>query len=197
MILPRTASIPDSSDTFPGKEAKDEGPTISSLAKSFASLITGEISESGFSDDMIHYAQNITQSGDISETRSSVELVNLFFEKQEEVKTHINNTLGSLDANGFDPMSMIYYLEHEDERKKTSWKRRKHRYFKGVDVSVVKGLNDALHLAEISYLDSIDEMRSQLSIDKTKYEWELVYAQLDSYPEKPSHYLAIKKGQSR
>eukprot|EP00979_Chaetoceros_neogracilis_P011685 scaffold2946_cov278-Chaetoceros_neogracile.AAC.16 len=195
MILPRTASITDSSHTFPGKEAKDEGPTIGSLANSFASLITGEISESDFSD-MIHYAQNITQTGDISETRSSIELVNLFFEKQEEVTTHILNTIGSLDATGFDPTSMFYYLEHEDERKNPSWKRRKHRYFKGVDVSVVKGLNDALHLAEISYLDSIDEIRSQL-IDKTKDEWELVYAQLDSYPEQPSHYLAIKKGQSR
>jgi len=172
-----------------------KGANLGSLAKSFASLITGEISEHEFTD-MIHYAQNMTQAGDANETRSSTELVNLFYEKQEEVKTHIANTLGSLDVKGFDPTSMFYYLEHEDEQKNPSWKRRKHRYFKGVDCSVVKGLNDALHLAEISYLDSIDEIRSELA-DKTEDEWELVYAQLDSLPENPSHYLAIKRGQSR
>jgi hypothetical protein len=195
MIMPPS---PKSDENFRGNDANNnasKGATRGSLVKSFASLITGEISEHEFTD-MIHYAQNMTQRGDVNETRSGMELVNLFYDKQEEVKTQLANTLGSIDVKGFDPTSMFYYLEHEDEQKNPSWKRRKHRYFKGVDVSVVRGLNDALHLAEISYLDSIDEIRSELA-DKTKDEWELVYAQLDSLPEKPSHYLAIKKGQSR
>ena len=173
----------------------DKDSTVGSLAKSFASLITGEISENEFGD-MIHNAQNLTQKGDVNETRSGMELFNLFITKQEEVKTHISKSLGHLDMKGFDPTAMFYYLEEEDEKKNPSWKRRKHRFYKGVDVSVVNGLNDALHLAEISYLDSIEEIREELQ-KRTGEEWELVYCQLESLPEQPSHYLAIKKGQSR
>jgi hypothetical protein len=169
--------------------------SIASIATSFASLVTGEISESEF-NEMIHHAQNMTQKGDVDETRSTVELVNLFLTTQEEVKQHITASLGFLDLKGFDPTSMFYYLENEDAVKNPSWKRRRHRYCKGVDVSVVNGLNDALHLAEISYMNTVDEIKAQL-MERAKDKWELIYCQLDSLPEKPSHYLAIKKGQSR
>ena len=169
--------------------------SIASIATSFASLVTGEISESEF-NEMIHHAQNMTQKGDVDETRSTVELVNLFLTTQEEVKQHITASLGFLDLKGFDPTSMFYYLENEDAVKNPSWKRRRHRYCKGVDVSVVNGLNDALHLAEIAYMNTVDEIKAQL-MERAKDKWELIYCQLDSLPEKPSHYLAIKKGQSR
>eukprot|EP00553_Chaetoceros_curvisetus_P000448 CAMPEP_0204615622 /NCGR_PEP_ID=MMETSP0717-20131115/3075_1 /ASSEMBLY_ACC=CAM_ASM_000666 /TAXON_ID=230516 /ORGANISM="Chaetoceros curvisetus" /LENGTH=76 /DNA_ID=CAMNT_0051628613 /DNA_START=20 /DNA_END=246 /DNA_ORIENTATION=+ len=73
-------SLNSDSDTNPSP--------ITSMAKSFASLITGEISESEF-NDMIHHAQNISQKGDVDETRSTIELINLFLSTQEEVKLHI------------------------------------------------------------------------------------------------------------
>ncbi len=176
------------------KENKNKSASIASIAKSFSSLVTGEISESEFTN-MIKYAQNTTQKGDVDETRSAIELINLFLEKQEEVKQHVISK-GFLDLKGFDPTAMFYFLENEDTVKNPSWKRRKHRYFKGVDVSVVNGLNDALHLAEISYWDSVDKIKADL-VDRTNNEWELIYCQLDSLPEKPSHFVAIKKGQSR
>jgi hypothetical protein len=178
------------------KEKEDDSSgSITSMAKSFASLVTGEISESEFSD-MIYHAQNITQKGDMDETRSTIELINLFRTAQEEVKQHITGSLGFLDLKGFDPTSMFYYLENEDAVKNPSWKRRKHRFFKGVDVSVVNSLNDALHLAEIAYFNTAEDIRAQL-VEKARDEWELIYCQVDSLPEKPSHYLAIKRGQSR
>ncbi len=179
----------------------DTSPTpspITSMAKSFASLITGEISESEF-NDMIHHAQNISQKGDVDETRSTIELINLFLSTQEEVKLHIASSLGSfLDLRGFDPTSIFYYLENEDAVKNPSWKRRKHRYCKGVDATVVKDLNCALHLAETSYYNSEEKIKKRLK-DRTimNDEWEVIYCQVDSLPEKPSHFLAIKKGQSR
>ena len=177
---------------------KDTSPA-SSLAKSFGSLITGEISHQDFTN-MIQTAQNYQKQGDVQETKSTLELLQLLKSKQAEVQSHISNSLGqSLPLEliqGFDPASIIYYLEKQDETKNPSWKRRKHRFRKGVDTDVVRDLNQALHLANISYLDSVEQVKSQLGV-WTKNEWELVYAQMESLPEQPSHFLAIKKGQSR
>ncbi len=203
-IIQKAVLVPDNNEdqTDDGggrnNDADTETSPITSMAKSFASLITGEISESEF-NEMIHHAQNISQRGDVDETRSTIELINLFLSTQEEVKLHIASSLGSfLDLRGFDPTSIFYYLENEDAVKNPSWKRRKHRYYKGVDATVVKDLNCALHLAEISYYNSVDKIRKRLK-DRTitNDEWEVIYCQVDSLPEKPSHFLAIKKGQSR
>ena len=219
------------------KNDNDNETSIASLAKSFSSLLTGEISQEEFSQ-FIHAAQSMTQKGDVNETRSALDLLQLFLEKQNEVKQHIVTSLGEtldLKEGGgwiFDPTSMFYYLEREDSVKHPSWKRRKHRYFKGVDVSLVTDLNYALFLAEVAYYDSKEKIQSALKRrqgdaanddanmntnegDKTtpnqknpaksneKHHtsdndtWELVYCQLDSLPEQPSHYVAVKRGQSR
>ena len=208
--------------------------TIPSAAKSFASLIMGEISEEEFGD-MIHYAQTISQQnrGDVDETRSTLELIDLFLKTQTEVQEHLRKSLtfqrdrdGESDTSkaqsgsntnsiasswllNFDPTSMFYYIEKEDEVKNPSWKRRKHRYCKGVDVSVVHGLNDALRLAEIAYLGTKEEIQKQLKEYSTstsrsrskgpqqRVNWQLINCQLDALPEEPSHFVAIKKGQSR
>jgi len=176
-----------------GKEKEpEESPGIISLASSFTSLLTGELSEVEF-DTMINTAQNLSQQGDVNETKSTFELINLFIDKQEEVKTQFLKSLGFIDLQSFDPAAMFYFLEKEDEKKNPSYKRRKHRYYDGVDVNVVNDLNDALHLAEISYLDSGEEIKKKLDSSP----WELAYCQVESLPEQPSHYLAVKKGQSK
>ena len=169
--------------------------SFASLAKTFGGIVTGQVSESEFSS-MIQTAQAYTQRGDVNETKSGKELINFFLQKQEEVKSHFQNSLGHLDLTYLNPTSFFYYIEKEDAEKNPSWKRRTHRYCSGVDAKVVRGLNDALHLAEISYLDSIDEMKQELAL-RANDEWEMIYCQLESLPEQPSHYIAIKKGQSR
>lgn len=171
------------------------GAGFASLAKTFGGIVTGQVSEREFST-IIETAQAHTQRGDVNETKSGKELIDFFLRKQEEVKSHFQNSLGHLDLTYLNPTSFFYYIEKEDAEKNPSWKRRKHRYYSGVDAKVVRGLNDALHLAEISYLDSIDKVKEELA-SRANDEWEMIYCQLESLPEKPSHYIAIKKGQSR
>lgn len=103
--------------------------------------------------------------------------------------------------------SLHYYLEYEDARKTPSWKRRIHRFHRSVDVMKVNELNEALLLSELSYADSVEDIRSGLATmynhgrkeDKEnddlnrKPQWELLFCDTESRPNEPSHFLAIQK----
>lgn len=109
----------------------------------------------------------------------------------------ISNVRDLIPAN---PLSALhYYLEQQDATKTPSWKRRLHRYQRNVEVTKVEELNEALLLSELSYADSVDEVRAgleKLHRDKenvNKPQWELLYCDTESRPNEPSHFLAIQK----
>ena len=107
--------------------------------------------------------------------------------------------------------SLHYYLEAEDAKKTPSWKRRIHRYHRSVDVMKVNELNEALLLCELSYADSVEDIRSGLAalyhhgrkgfgngkendnLNNNKPQWELLFCDTESRPNEPSHFLAIQK----
>ena len=80
-------------------------------------------------------------------------------------------------------------------RKNPSWKRRTHRFHRGVDVRMVNELWDEVHLADLAYSDTIDDLRDGL--DQARKKWELVYFEPFSEPGRPSHFIALRKGQSK
>ena len=115
-----------------------------------------------------------------------------------------------------------YYLEHQDSIKTPSWKRRKHRFQPSVEVMKVNELNEALILSELSYADSVEEVRegleklyddnwcdeeggvkskkkgkSKTSSRGNKAQWELLFCDTQSRPNEPSHFLAIQKNASQ
>ena len=82
-----------------------------------------------------------------------------------------------------------------------------HRYYSDVEVSKVEELNEALILSELSYADSVEEIRVGLEriynnsnsgvIKKNnKPQWELLFCDTESRPNQPSHFLAIQKNAS-
>ena len=106
--------------------------------------------------------------------------------------------------------AMHYYLEHQDSIKTPSWKRRRHRFQPSVEVMKVNELNEALILSELSYADSVEDVRmglgqlynesdrSKSSKEKMdKPQWELLFCDTQSKPNQPSHFLAIQKNASQ
>jgi hypothetical protein len=106
--------------------------------------------------------------------------------------------------------ALHYFLEYEDSIKTPSWKRRMHRYQRDVEVAKVEELNEALILSELSYADSVDDIRTGLEKlyhgekatederqkVRNKPQWELLFCDLESRPNQPSHFLAIQKNAS-
>ena len=165
---------------------------FASLTKSIVSLISGDdTSNEQVVRTIIDTARKNVDAGEVNEQKSYDELLVIF----RDLATTLNNTFGELELNEFDPTSLFYYLEYEDERKNPSWKRMMHRYQRGVDVRMVNDLFDALQFAHLAYACTEKDVREGLDSFEDKYE--LVLYEPDSEPGKPSHYLALKKGQSR
>ncbi len=190
--------------------------TVSSMTETFTELLTGQVSDRTF-NELISHARNKSQTNSSSTdielaSKSFSELINIFMNDIEKVQQSLTrNFVETFDNLDFvDPTSIFYYLEQEDENKNPSWKRRMHRFCRGVDLNQVNYLNDALKLAELSYADTVEEIKDTLesgklqiggnpnaNIDDEKNErYELIHCQLESYPGKPSHYLAVKRDQS-
>jgi len=156
------------------------------------SLITGDdTSNEQTVRTIIDKARKNVDAGDISEQESHDEIIGIL----RDLATTLDDTFGELNLAEFDPTSLFYYLEYEDERKNPSWKRMMHRYQRGVDVRMVNDLFDALQFAHLAYAGTEEKIRDGLDSFKDRYE--LVFYDPESEPGKPSHYLALKKGQSR
>lgn len=89
-------------------------------------------------------------------------------------------------------VSMTYYLATEDSRKNPSWKRRQHRFFKGVSKDVILEMHDALYLSQVAYMNSLDDIRKELKGFQND-EWVLAYGTTDSLPHMPAHFLLLHK----
>jgi hypothetical protein len=81
------------------------------------------------------------------------------------------------------------YLEHEDEVKNPSWKRRMHRYYPGIRMEHLEELYRGLILAYYAYGDTEDEIRSNLN----RRGYELLNCDLTSAPGRPAHYVAVQR----
>eukprot|EP00536_Pseudo-nitzschia_multiseries_P000285 jgi/Psemu1/178309/e_gw1.4.3.1 len=88
---------------------------------------------------------------------------------------------------------LIYFIEREDEVKNPTWKRRKHYFFPGIDMKQMEDLNEKLKLTDLAYTDTVDEVRERMDKD---YNSEVVYCSLQGLPNKPAHFIAVKRDQS-
>ena len=152
----------------------------------------------------------------LSPESSFLSQVQYFRENAGDIQRKIEIALGPhlADENLKDFVSampvaaMHYYLEHEDSIKTPSWKRRMHRFTPAIGLDLVAELNEALILSELSYADTVEQVKDGLEVlsdtanrdgDKKsdKPEWELLFCDTESRPNKPSHFLAMQKNASR
>lgn len=165
------------------------------VARDFMTLITGgKDSKEKAIKDLISQASRSAGRGDISDHMSFSEMIPTIEQDLKALVASAKNTLGTIDLGALSTASMMYFVEHEDERKNPSWKRRMHRFHYGIDIHRITHLNDMLALANLSYADSIDDIVDGLQ--NASEPMELVYCELASQPGKPSHFIALKKDQS-
>jgi Lipase (class 3) len=110
---------------------------------------------------------------------------------QNDLKRIVDTYGHHLDMNRLSTLALLYYLEHEDEVKNPSWKRRVHRFFPGIGSTQMDQLNSALRLSTLSYADTVQEIEDGLAELDPNYR--LVACTVDSEPGKPAYFLAIHK----
>ena len=242
--IPKPSSSTDPA-TPEGIESSFDNQQESDVAKSdflsFADNVSSFFSRKSSNPDIaeiIQQAQNIANNDGASQTLSSsssssgfLSQVLYFQQNAKSIQKTLESSFGpyiSDDINLSDLFQSIpsiaaahYYLEHQESIKTPSWKRRRHRFQPSVEVMKVNELNEALVLSELSYADSVEEVREGLEslydedwsdeesggISKkkgkrktsgsNKAQWELLFCDTQSRPNEPSHFLAIQKNASQ
>jgi len=192
------------------------------LFDTFVSMLNENKQSSGGSAAMkiVEEAQNFV-IGMNNDTRTFRQTVNLLKESWINVKAAMDKSFGSLFSEQYLPpslssssslfrnplLSLFYYLDHDESVKNPSWKRRTHRFFPSYDLRSLPALAELLYLAELAYfsspaaiaegLEGTGSTSSSNSDGGSNDQWVLVYAKTSASPNEPSHYVAIKKEQTR
>lgn len=180
-----------------GEAADSETKTSSSkgfqeMASSFASILTVGGSEESI-QRMVKQARQSAEEGEVTNEKSSEEVMTVLKHYAEELKKTADTVLADVDFSKLYPSSLFYYIEHSDSTKTPSWKRQQHRFFSGIDIRRMDELNAYLQLADLSYADTVESIQEGLENHKTPYE--VVYVNTDSKPNRPAHYIAVKRSQ--
>jgi len=175
------------------KELRDAQQNIQEIQSSLLGLLTGRISSQETVEDLVAKARRSSEQGDVSDTVSLEQVLNILRTVGDEMGTTFDKHIGNRNLPSIHPTNLYYFLEEEDEIKNFSWRRRRHRFCQGIDVACVEELNSYARIAEIGYHDDMSSIRRDLL---EKFGYEVIYCQMDSLPGQPSHFLAVKKGQS-
>eukprot|EP00804_Cyclotella_cryptica_P015086 CCRYP_000664-RB/>CCRYP_000664-RB protein AED:0.05 eAED:0.05 QI:243/1/1/1/1/1/2/1943/782 len=233
---PANKDMSNKEDPPQQKTKEGEDSTMSEFVSFFfAALSSDKQTSNPDVNELIRQAHNIVNPTPSSMSRGSSSVAStgfldqiLYFKKnkdaiQDAFEASFGKILSSYSVVLSDlfqtmPLATLhYYLENQDSIKTPSWKRRMHRFYSDVEVEKVEELNQALLLSELSYADSVEEVRDGLnrlcgsgdSDDKgtriadrfkggsIKPQWELLFCDVESRPNEPSHFLAIQKNSSK
>ncbi len=173
------------------KETQENKQNLQDVQSSLMGLLMGP--NQRMVEELIAKARNSSEQGDVSDSVSLEELMTILKIAGEEFGNMIEKYLDGKDLPSIWPTNLYYFVEFEDEVKNFSYRRRKHRFCRGINVEYVNELNSFMRIAEIGYLDDMERIKKELS---ETFGYEVMYCQMDSLPGQPSHFLAIKKDQS-
>jgi hypothetical protein len=193
----KNSTIIDRKTTTEEQESKSE-ETYQHMGRMLMKLMLPSNSSSNDSkveslNDVIEEVKGMSGRGDIQDNNTMVEVFDVAKRCHNMLDSQLNEFFGE---KGIPPLyltNLMYYIEREDEIKNPTWKRRKHYFFPGIDIAQMDDLNEKLKLTHLAYEDTIDEIRDRLDIE---YNSELVYCSLESLPNKPAHFIAVKRDQS-
>lgn len=168
------------------------GNTDSAISGTTSEQPTAEIRDM---DSLVQTARDFAKAGETAQAKPEVTIED-FQRELKPILKQLENKFSDLPKDKFDPVSLMYYLEAEDSKKTPSWKRRKHRFCNGFDLQTIYELHESLYLAEVAYVDSVEEIQQGLAnfrSTKNDTQYELVYASAEGEPRRPAHYVALKK----
>jgi len=177
--------VPKSDISKPKETYKDMGKMLMKL------LLPSNSNES--ISDVLEQVRDMSGRGDIQDVSTVMEVLDVAKRCQKMLDSRIGGFFGEKGLPPLQLQQLFYFIEREDEIKNPSWKRRKHYFFPGVDIQQMDDLNEKLKLTDLAYTDTIEEIRDRLDVECNS---ELVYCSLESLPNRPAHFIAVKRDQS-
>jgi hypothetical protein len=173
------------------KSTDNKHETKQDIWTSIAKLMMGGMDANMDTVFEITSAALAQQGGELSDTKSTLSAED-FKVVVQKVCEQVKRNFQDVPVNKIDPLAFVYYLEGEDSRKNPSWKRRLHRFMPSIKIETVYVLHDALYLAQLAYVDTVEHVQKGLD-DYKGAKYELVYCNTEGQPRQPAHFIVIKK----
>jgi hypothetical protein len=187
-VLVAQDSVEGGPEDMPEKASKDAPKQNGDFWGNIMNSMKGGGSESV--DSLIQAAKDFSSS-ELSESKPEVNM-DTFRSELIAIKEQLMKTFSDIDFDKIDAIAFAYHVEKEDSEKNPSWKRRQHRFLPGLEMETVYALHDALYLAELAYLDTVEDI--QKGIESYKGDrYELIYCTVEGLPREPAHFICIKK----
>lgn len=170
---------------------KKPGETVQGMGQNLMNLLSGS---NDSMDDVVQQVCDMSGRGEVQDQADVAEVFRVAKKCAQMLDSKLDAFFGEEGPPPLNLTNMMYYIERQDEMKNPSWKRRKHRFFPGIDMSEMDECYEKMLLARLGYEDDIEVIRTTL---KNNYNSELVYCTSVSKPNKPAHFVAVKRDQSR
>ena len=149
-------------------------------------------------EEIIHQARAIVeQRGELVDSESWMEVLDLAQQTAIQLDSTIQDFFGTPEEASkminLNPTNLFYYLEYQDQVKNPSWKRRQHFFSKGVEIKQIKELRSQLDMVQLSSVKRTEDLQQELL---EKFNSQLVYCNMESFPGKPSHFISLPKDQA-
>jgi len=179
-------------DDVPKSEGSKPEDTYQNMGNMLMKLLL-PTSNSNSLCDVLAEVQTMSGRGDIQDVSTVMEVLDVAKRCQIMLDTKLSAFFGEKGLPPLQLKQLYYFIEREDEVKNPSWKRRRHHFFPGIDMKQMDDLNEKLKLTDLAYTDTVEEVRDRLD---REYNSELVYCSLNGLPNKPAHFIAVKRDQS-
>jgi hypothetical protein len=192
--------------------------SISELVSTFLETIVQRRQEQQKS---IPNSFNDSNVDDVEDTTSIHDVWNFINMYQDDIQEIVLKYMSVINYKRITPIALLYFSEYQNmshssdtiqirdnttknggtNRNVENWQMMDLFNFNAVTnvnaeidatlLHVIK--NDALYLAQLSYADTIDEIRTGLQkYNSTLYQYELLHCHLKSAPGQPAHFVAIR-----
>lgn len=138
---------------------------------------------------------NDNMNNSLKETESNHD-IDMFWKSLQECKEQWSTLAADSKVKELSPLAFMYFVGFEESRKTPSYRRREHRFYPSLEVETLYDLHDALYLATISYMPSVENISDALK-DFKGSPWVMIYCEVCAKPGEPAHYICLKKEQEK
>ena len=163
--------------------------------KDVATTTNTSKSDGGFKleEMMTNFLAQVTESDIDSGPKESLQqMISLLFNSSAEVGRQLNQTLGHVGLERFNLLQFLYYMDHDESRKHSVWKRRMHRYQPQLQTEAAKQLFDGLYLSQLAYAPSCDEIHQRLQTFRGGL-WALRNCTVEALVNQPAHFVVVRR----
>lgn len=125
-------------------------------------------------------------------SKSFLDVIKTLTDSTSEVMRQMNETLGHVGLDRFNLLQFLYFMDYEEIRLNSVYKRRVHRFQPELSLDAAIQLYDGLYLSQLAYAQSCDTINEHLKTFRGGM-FTLRNCTTESSIHRPAHFVIVRK----